>query len=275
LKQGKLIVHVIDSLAVGGAEILLRNTIILLPEYEHVVVYLRAPEDLKHTFPPGVRFHFLNYTGVINFIPTIVRLRGIIRTTKPCIVHSHLVVANFVARLATPKSVPLLFSLHSVYSKDAFEKSRKILWLERLSVRSYHSVVAVSKTVIKDYLQWVNFKGKKFVLYNFVRGSYFHPSHIKNEKTNELTCVAVGNLKELKNYRFLIEAFKKLKEDNIRLHIYGSGPLREELQQEIDKHLLQINLCGLVDDTSAVLPQYDLFIQASLHEGYSLAVMEL
>jgi glycosyltransferase involved in cell wall biosynthesis len=274
LEQKKLIVHVIDSLGIGGAEILLRNTIAILPEYDHAVVYLNGPEDIKSSFPPSVTFLFLNYTGPARLIPSIFRLRKFIKAAKPFLVHSHLLFANYVARLATPKSVPLVFSLHSVYGKDAFEKGKKALWLERITTHSYHSIIGVSNTVITDYLDWVRFKGKRFVLYNFLDKKYFQIKHTRNSRTDGLKCVAVGNLKELKNYHFLIEAFKQLKGDNIGLDIYGDGRLRKELQKEIDKHSLPIKLCGAVEDTAAVLPGYDLFLQASLHEGYGLTVME-
>ncbi|MBD0366684.1 MAG: glycosyltransferase family 4 protein [Flavisolibacter sp.] len=157
---------------------------------------------------------------------------------------------------------------------DAFEKNRTSLWAEKFSLRPYHSLIGVSNCVINDYLQWVPFKGRTFVLYNFLPDIYFQQKHKRNDKTDALRCVAVGNLKELKNYAFLLEAFKKLKSENISLDIYGTGELTESIQSSIAAYGLPVRLCGISDDTSITLPDYDLFIQASLHEGYGLAVME-
>ncbi|MDQ3844374.1 MAG: glycosyltransferase, partial [Bacteroidota bacterium] len=84
----KNIVHIIDSLSLGGAEVLLRNTIRLLPEFEHTVVFLNKPDTIKNSFDPKVKFYCLRYTGITNLIPAVIRLRQIIRTTKPIIVHS-------------------------------------------------------------------------------------------------------------------------------------------------------------------------------------------
>ncbi len=42
----------------------------------------------------------------------------------------------------------------------------------------------------------------------------------------------------------------------------------------IKKIDLPVKLCGLIDDVKERLDQYDLFIQASSHEGFGLSVVE-
>jgi glycosyltransferase involved in cell wall biosynthesis len=85
--------------------------------------------------------------------------------------------------------------------------------------------------------------------------------------------IAVGNLKPAKNYSYLVEAFKRMPE-NIQLDIFGSGPLHKELHTEIEKHNLNIRLCGTREDIYNVLPDYDAFIMSSIYEGQPISLLE-
>jgi glycosyltransferase involved in cell wall biosynthesis len=86
--------------------------------------------------------------------------------------------------------------------------------------------------------------------------------------------VAVGMLKEQKNYFYLIEAFRKLDGADIRLDIYGEGPLRAKLQAAIDRYDLPITLKGKRGDIYNVLPEYDLYVMSSAYEGFGIAPVE-
>jgi glycosyltransferase involved in cell wall biosynthesis len=93
-------------------------------------------------------------------------------------------------------------------------------------------------------------------------------------QNKNVRCVAVGNLKEAKNYFYLLQIFQSLKEQPISLDIYGTGGLQTDLQNEIDKNNLRVVLKGHLQDIPAVLPHYDIFIQSSAHEGFGLSVIE-
>jgi glycosyltransferase involved in cell wall biosynthesis len=270
----KKIVHVIDSLALGGAETLLLNSIRLLTDYDHLVVYLHGPEDLKPLFPKAVEFVYLDYKTPVGLVPTVMKLRKIIKSKHPFLVHSYLLKANFIARVATPRKIPLVFSIHSLYSYDSFLKNKKGLWMEKFANRSHHSIIAVSKFALEDYLKWIQFRGNKYVVYDFLPSSFFQKKHLPNCKTASIKCVAVGNLKEAKNYGYLLEVFKLLRQIDIRLDIYGEGHLREYLATDIKTHDLPVRLRGSTNDIQNILPDYDIFLQASEHEGYGISVME-
>ena len=270
----KKIVHVIDTLSIGGAELLLKNSIELLPEYEHIVAYLNEPDELrKEVWNSHVHFINLQHTGWTKIFNTARQLRKVIKFAKPSIVHSHLFVSTICARLATPKSVRLVSSIHSIYSKDAFHKNIKSLLAEKLTLRERHTIIAVSKFVLNDYLCYVPFAGKRFVLYNFLPNGSFVEEQVKLTK-NSLRCVAVGNLKEAKNYQYLFDIWEEIKQQDISLDIYGTGALEAELKVMIRKKGLNIKLCGRASNVQNLLRQYDLFVQASTHEGFGLSVIE-
>jgi len=189
-------------------------------------------------------------------------------------VHTHLFWSTLIARFAVPKRVPLVSTIHSVYSIDAFQKNKIALTAERMSVRKEHNLIAVSNFVLTDYLEWVSFKGHAFVLYDFLPGSYFKENPRKEGEQQSLRCVAVGNLKEAKNYPYLLQIFSHLKNENITLDIYGLGGMREELNRTIEKENLPVQLRGHASTSMDLLKEYDLFIQASTHEGFGLSVIE-
>lgn len=268
------IIHVINDLSIGGAELLLSNTIRLLPDFEHIVVYLFSGADLTENFrQQGVELISLRHKSWRSMFVSSRRLNTIIREKKPLLVHSHLFQATICARLAVPASVPLVSTIHSLYSKDLFEKSVKSLLVARLTLKKRHTLIAVSDCVMKDYLSYVHFKGKHFILHNFLPDSVFQK---RNDRLagDVVKFVAVGNLKEAKNYYYLLEIFKHLKDAKISLDIYGKGTLHEKLKAYIDREGLNVKLCGSMNYTSPQLGQYDFFIQASSHEGFGLSVLE-
>jgi glycosyltransferase involved in cell wall biosynthesis len=269
----KTILHIIDTLERGGAEVLLKNTLPLLSEYQHVVVYLSGTGALKSEFLQGTMFYCLDHEGWRNFPETVVKLKAIIKEQGPILIHSHLFVSTVVARIATPKSVPLFTTLHSTFSIDAFQKNKKSLWIERLTLRKRHILIGVSKYVLDDYLNHVSFRGKRFVLHNFLPDDFFQ-CQITQPPLNGLKCIAVGNLKEAKNYNYLLEIFSKLKHTDITLDIFGEGTIKEQLQKEIDDNHLPVRLLGKATNTKDLFNSYHLFVQASSHEGFGISVIE-
>jgi glycosyltransferase involved in cell wall biosynthesis len=90
--------------------------------------------------------------------------------------------------------------------------------------------------------------------------------------------IAVGRLVPQKNFSFLIEVFSIVIKElpNLELFIYGEGPLRDSLEQQILTLGLSDNvfLPGVVDNMFEELSQSALFVQTSLYEGQSNALLE-
>lgn len=271
--SNRVIIHCIDSLSVGGTEILLRNTILSLPQFSHVVVYLRPPETLKNEITGEVEFVCLDFYKWKDLWKAVRQLRKTIRHYKPILVHSHLFYSSLISRLASNADTPLVTTLHSIFSIDAFEKNPLSVWAERLTLKRRHNLVSVSRFVLNDYLKYVPHKGRSFVLYNFLPLSGFRKrNHLPGDSS--LKCLAVGGLKEAKNYPYLLRIFEILKNEAIELDIFGEGHLRKDLQRDIDNKKLNVRLKGQSNKIQDLLPEYDLFIQASDHEGFGLSVIE-
>jgi glycosyltransferase involved in cell wall biosynthesis len=178
-----------------------------------------------------------------------------------------------IARLACPRNVKLFTTIHSLPSKNYYAESRIAKWMEKITYRKRHHIIAICHEVFNDYNDCIGIKGPYTILYNYVEDVYYAKEYHKMNFNGTFRMVAVGNLKKAKNYPFLVEAFKAMPK-NVYLDIYGSGPLEESLKQEIEKHKLNIRLCGVRDDIHQVLPNYDAFIMSSIFEGQPISLLE-
>ena len=88
----------------------------------------------------------------------------------------------------------------------------------------------------------------------------------------------VGRLVPAKGHAVLIEAFAKVAQQlpGAELHIYGYGPLEQELRDLAARLGMEgrITLEGRAEDPAAALESLDLFVLSSLNEGLPLVIME-
>ena len=271
------IVHIIDSLERGGAETMLVS---LLKEmnksYDIILVTFsdRCDFDLDEIY--CTEKYCLNYKTIKDIPTAIFKLRKIIKKYSPIIVRTQLYWSTIVGRLATPKRIPFIFSIHNKLSIDAFEANRMSYYLEKLTYRKRHTIISVSEDSLKDYCKYIFLKGKSVILNNFVNDKFFNQSYDYRQRSlNKIKIVAVGNLRHQKNYEFLLEVVKSIKDKAaIELDIIGDGNLREIFQATINQYDLPVKLLGKQSDVEKLLPNYDAFIMCSHYEGFGNAPVE-
>lgn len=268
------ILHIIDTLGVGGAEKLLVNVVNNMPEFEHHIVYLMEPDTIAGAFAAGIKVTCLGFRRKRDYPGAILRLRKLIKKEGITVVHAHLHASTMIARFAAPKNCRVINTLHSMPVKRS-RISNLIFWMSRkISYNpSRHFVIGVSGAVLKAYNKVMHFRGGYAVLPNFI-GDEFYSDHYKRLKdVRQVKLVAVGNLRGIKNHDYLLEAFRLLPQ-NFSLDIYGEGEFRTIMQKKIDEHNLAVRLCGSQDDLSRILPHYDAFILSSKSEGNPLSLLE-
>ncbi|RZF55627.1 glycosyltransferase [Acinetobacter halotolerans] len=98
------------------------------------------------------------------------------------------------------------------------------------------------------------------------------------EERDSLFCLTVARYDKAKNLDSLIRIFKDVVEQlpNAYLHIYGFGPERDFLQNEIKKHNLEdhIKLMGYTENTDQLYKKASLFLFSSRSEGFGMAILE-
>jgi glycosyltransferase involved in cell wall biosynthesis len=274
----KHIVHIIDNLKTGGAEILLAAVIRKLPGFSHTIITLTPHIELTE-IAGLAEIHCIHHKGWHMLPRSCRRIQRLVRQANPQVVHVHLFLSALLSRLALGTRYNLVYSLHNLYSATIFKKPWQRL-LEKAVYNPQHKLIAVSSYVLHDYQRVVTACKSGTVLYNFIDDAFFSHGVLKKFPPPSLhKWVAVGSMKAQKNYKGLINSFKHFYNEHpqknpLRLDIYGDGPLRESIQAQLSGSALPIHLKGNMTNIASLLKEYDAYISASHYEGYGIAPME-
>jgi len=201
---------------------------------------------------------------------------------KPHVIHSHYIVPSiFINFFAKIFRVPTI--LHG-RGKDVnyfpyFSVKSKILLL--IAGRLNNMILTVGKSMKDNCLRFKIAKNKVKVVYNGVDFKKFNPKE-KTFFSNQcpLNLLHVGAFSLEKGQYLIIEACKKLKENDIKFHLtlIGNGILRQTLVDLINKYKLDdyVDLVKPMDHNN--LPNYmekaDLLVFPSITEGLPNVVLE-
>ena len=273
------VLHVINSMGVGGAEVLLANSLAadgLQNHTDNVLAFINGSSWLTGLIDKRVTVYDLGFRGMFSLPGILLRLRKIILEHKIDIVHTHLTQSGILTSLILPGHVKQIHTVHTTYSLNS-ETTRTLKWLEKklLFNNKNQNIICLSDYTKDDFIKATAFKGKVFILNNFVRDTFFNlpaPHYLKERDTLKL--IAVGALMPRKNSEFLLKVFKHLKDYPISLDIYGGNGDLERYEKIIQSGNLKIRMMGVNKDLHKVIAKYDLFISSSIFEGFPLSVFE-
>jgi glycosyltransferase involved in cell wall biosynthesis len=274
--QKKTILHIIYNLGRGGAETMLVTVVKELSDYNNIIVTL-FPENHFVDELKCDKYYCLNLSSIFQIPFISPRLKKIILDNNVDIVHSHLYWPTVLARMATPKKIPLLTTIHAFIATSVEYKKWYIRWLDRITYKFHKNIIiTVAKDALDEYFNFLKVKRyKAYALHTFVDVKIFNDSNAAPKNEDSIVkLVTVGALRKQKNHAYLLEAFKVLGNKKFQLDIYGEGPLRSSLETVIKANHLNVNLRGEVKNVQNVLNQYDLYVMSSTFEGFSLSVLE-
>ena len=149
--------------------------------------------------------------------------------------------------------------------------------------RRFDKVICVSETVKHDFESIVSLVQPAIVLYNTNESekivSLSKESITETQITSD-TCnlIGVGKLLRNKGFDKLLRIINRLVKEGYAIHLYilGIGELENELKQYISDNRLEryIDLLGYQDNPYKFVAKCDLFVCASLREGFSTAATE-
>lgn len=273
------IIHVIDSLCLGGAEKLLVKTINYIDKerYNNIVVILHGPDTLATEIAntPVYRLNF-HYKNPLSWIKAIWKLRRLVKEHNASLIHSHLVYSTLVSRLAVLFSDTRLVSTYHCpeYSKLNPYYNRKQHILDFITYKKKHISIFVSETVAKNIRQKLAISENYYIIPNFVPDEFFKKKELHEGGMYHIACV--GNLKAEKNYKLALMAMTLLEDNNYHLHIAGEGKERGNLESIILLNGLQskVTLHGVVNNIWSFLNDKDLFLMTSTSEGMAISLIE-
>jgi len=287
LSEPKTIVHVLDSLEIGGLE----RTVVRLAiaqqiagdDVQLITIFTNGPLA-KPLTEAGIRITCMNKKPGLD-LSTIRRIRKLIAKDIQ-IIHSHNVLPHYYATLASLGiRVRRISTRHDM---GVHLKKKRMQFLYTLSLYKTHSVVAVCEAAKKRFVKEKIIPERLLtVIYNGIPSIDKPKAEIRKNSTNRQKLKlptdgpivgSIGRLNVVKDYSTLIFAFKEVLTSypDTKLIIAGDGPEKSKLQTQIDK--LNINesvtLLGERNDVEDLLEQFEIFALTSLTEGFSVALVE-
>lgn len=282
---------VTTSLMQGGAEVQVFLLAAELKRRGHTVtlVSMRDAEAFESELRElGIPFHSLAMQRGIGDPRALFKLANVVRANRPDVVHSHMVHANLLTRLARLLApMPVQISTAHNYSEGA-------RWRE-LAYRVTDPLCDLTTNVCRlcvDHFVAVGATPKARIRYmpNGLDLAKFQPQPGAREaKRQELGIapgtffwLAVGRLEEQKDYPNLIEAVRQLAARNgdatpTAVVVAGEGALHDELDRLVrstglnDAHF---RLLGARNDVVDLMAAADAYVMSSAWEGLPMVLLE-
>ena len=251
--------------------------------------------DEDSTMEPPVE-EIENLGGKVYKIPSYTRiikyhkeLKKLLKENNYKIVHSHVntlsVFPLFAAKCA---KVPVRIAhSHSTTNKKEWKKN-----IIKQILRPFSKLFATDYMCCSELAgRWLfgnktYDQGKVYLLNNAIDLDKFkYDENVRKKKRKELeikddTLVIghVGRFVDQKNHTFLIDIFNEVhkeKTDSILLLI-GEGPLKEEIQNKVDRLNLtdSVKFLGQRTDVNELYQAMDVFVLPSLYEGLGMVLIE-
>ncbi len=271
----------------GGAETFVRR---LAPQFKNhnwdirVIALQPGGGFVRELRQDGVEVIELDTKNIWSHSPAL-QLQRIWINSPPDIIHTHLYHASIIGRLLNRISSHSCLISHQHGLEQNRSKARSLV--DRLTHPFVHQYVASCQAVADVLVKREHIPvGKISVIHNGIPSKeQFLLDHNENpigfpqdltEGAYKICCV--GRLSVEKGYHYLIQALENLKREKIKVHVIllGDGPERESLQNLAAALGVedQVTFGGNQPNVHEWMSACDIFIQASLWEGLSMALLE-
>jgi glycosyltransferase involved in cell wall biosynthesis len=290
------VVHVINDLTVGGAEMMLYKLLSSTDQalYNKTVVTLSAGRDLRERIERlGVRVHCVGMRAPAPSPASLVRLVRLVRSLDPDLIQGWMYYGNLGAQLAaafSPRAPVTVWNVRqSVYSL-AHEKPLTSLAIRmgaRLSKRPaaiiYNSTKSASQHESLGYDG-----GRAHILHNGFDTSAFAPSAearagVRAElglAPDALLIGLVGRFHPAKDHANFLRAAAALSKDCPEVHFVLSGRGvqhgNDALRETIARLGLgnRVHLLGERQDVARLMASFDIVVSSSAQEGFPNVIGE-
>lgn len=287
------IVNIIAACASGGAEILVKDTLISLAKNKNLELELWVMTRIKDSnfqitknslnFEEnyikslneyGIKVRFLEKRVNKDSLKTWLKIRRLYDEVKPDIIHTHLESVTFNATIGLlGKGAKQIQTIHNV--KIGYPKIQKF-FLDKILNKN----ISISKEVTLSMFEAKLNKHKIEEIPNAINLEKFRNNERKIKKPK--IYLAIGRLTEQKNHELMIKSYSKFIKKIYKeiekpvLKIVGEGFKKEKLESLIEELEMKnyIQLLGVRDDISELLKEADVYLMSSKWEGFSISLIE-
>ena len=291
------IIHVIPSLAIGGAEKLCIDLCNTLSDRGHDVLLVRLSPTQEFD-EKNFRFSTLviNEKARLRFMRGMVDVpnewKTLVEVFSPDIIHSHLFEAEIFSKsILLPKTAYFThchdnmhqfkrgINVFRLLNKEEFTRLyERYFLLKTYRLLGQNHFVCISENNQKYFQRNLpnNFRITK--LSNAIPLKSFQQNQRRPNGQEGLGLVSVGSLTPLKNHAYLFKVLQEIDKQNVNvtLDLIGGGPLFSELQN-MAQHLAideAISLHGKQANVSTFYQKNALYIHSATSEGFGLTQVE-
>jgi glycosyltransferase involved in cell wall biosynthesis len=278
------ILQVINSLATGGAEKLILETVPLYrnKDIEMDVLLLdgsRYPFYEKLESLNCCTIYSLGFKSVYNPL-AIIKIMPYLK--KYDIVHVHLFPVQYFVVLAKWLSfskTKLIFTEHNTSNKRLENKFFR--WIDQFIYKGYSKIICISDEIQKIILAHTKLAISRtelilngVVIIDFHEAASYKKEELNFKKTDKIL-IQVAGFREQKDQKTLIKSVSLLP-DTIKLILVGDGILKSECEILVKKLQLEnrVFFLGVRTDVPRLLKTADLIVLSSKYEGLSLSSIE-
>lgn len=228
---------------------------------------------IRHVHIPGLKRSINPLSDLI----AITALRRRIRLLQPDLVSCHTAKAGLVGRAAAFfQRVPSVFTAHGWQFAEGIPLWQKavVLALELVLARLARRLITVSGYDFALALRCrLAVPGKVVLVHN---GMPWLEPPVRSGGSAAVKLVMVARFQEQKDHRTLLRALEPLEDLPWTLELIGDGPDKDEWQTWVQRRGWsdRVKFSGQVMDVPARLAAADIFVLASLWEGFPRSILE-
>ncbi|MBI5961164.1 MAG: glycosyltransferase [Chloroflexi bacterium] len=281
------LLYVIDSLKIGGAEMLLLGMArrYLSEGHEIRIAYFSEGGLHKDFEALGIPLTRLSQRGLKD-PRALTRLVNLIRTYRPDVIHTHLFKSDLVGQIgAALTRVPARIS--TLHNTSQWRKNPLFSGIMRGVMLPCDRIIAVTQYV-RDYAhQWSHYPlSRMIVIENGVDTIRFDPDHTTPLDRQAVWGLApdspvigvIGRLHPAKGHDILLRAAVEIVREvpTAQLIIIGDGELRAALESLSIELSLQdhVVFTGFMRDMPGVMAALDVVVFSSRWEGLPVTLLE-
>ena len=288
----KRILHIVNNFDVGGMENGLVNLINFSNQekFQHGVCALReigrSGQRISNKATPLYSLK-ANGNGPNRFI--FLSLIKVIKKFRPDIIHVRHwgpLLDSILAHLLNFRKSKLIFSYHGKTYFEYCNTEQLEIFKRRMLVKFVDYVVTLNDYMKKDLEVETKISIPITILPNGVDVNKFEPVRDREELKKKLSLPqkkflfgTIGRLSKIKDIKTIIRACVHLEKyigDNFALVVVGDGGERKSLEHCVKSLLLErkVFLIGSKQNINEYLNCFDVYVQASLYEGFSNTILE-
>lgn len=273
------ILHIINTLNIGGAEKLLvdlalkfneqgQSVDILLLNGKDSFLLRRLEEANIKVMTLGKKTNIYNPLLIFRLIPYL---------KKYDIIHAHLFPVQYwvaFASLFISKKTILLTTEHSTYNRRRAIKPLRLV--DKFVYKRYATIIAISEQTQEALQAYLPHLDKLTIIENGIdTAAYRVVTEEKSVVKEHFILIQIAGFKIQKDQQTVVRALQYLPED-IHLWLVGTGELQAEVLQVVEDLNLttRVKFLGVRDDIPALLHQSDIVVMSSHWEGFGLAALE-